>query len=134
MKQYTNQSTFHLMHSKTSMNIIISGRITEVRISGFLLKQVQWLKFDRLLHSPLFPSFLFPLFSSCFPLHLSPPPSFIFQKPYACPNPGCTKRYTDPSSRRKHMKNCQVNKKVLNTDNTDNTIVCLFLICLFVCL
>lgn len=28
-----------------------------------------------------------------------------FQKPYACQLPGCTKRYTDPSSLRKHVKN-----------------------------
>jgi len=27
------------------------------------------------------------------------------QKPYACQLPGCTKRYTDPSSLRKHVKN-----------------------------
>lgn len=30
---------------------------------------------------------------------------FSFQKPYACQLPGCTKRYTDPSSLRKHVKN-----------------------------
>lgn len=29
----------------------------------------------------------------------------LFQKPYACQLPGCTKRYTDPSSLRKHVKN-----------------------------
>ena len=29
---------------------------------------------------------------------------FYFQKPYACKAPGCTKRYTDPSSLRKHVK------------------------------
>lgn len=48
----------------------------------------------------------------------SPSPSFFFffstsdsagwrfrpQKPYACQIPGCTKRYTDPSSLRKHVK------------------------------
>ena len=28
----------------------------------------------------------------------------FFQKPYACKAPGCTKRYTDPSSLRKHVK------------------------------
>lgn len=28
----------------------------------------------------------------------------IFQKPYVCKAPGCTKRYTDPSSLRKHVK------------------------------
>jgi hypothetical protein len=30
--------------------------------------------------------------------------SLQFQKPYACKAPGCTKRYTDPSSLRKHVK------------------------------
>lgn len=30
--------------------------------------------------------------------------SFHFQKPYVCKIPGCTKRYTDPSSLRKHVK------------------------------
>ena len=29
---------------------------------------------------------------------------FVFQKPYVCKAPGCTKRYTDPSSLRKHVK------------------------------
>lgn len=29
---------------------------------------------------------------------------FHSQKPYACQIPGCTKRYTDPSSLRKHVK------------------------------
>lgn len=29
---------------------------------------------------------------------------FCFQKPYVCKIPGCTKRYTDPSSLRKHVK------------------------------
>ena len=28
----------------------------------------------------------------------------IWQKPYVCKIPGCTKRYTDPSSLRKHVK------------------------------
>lgn len=28
----------------------------------------------------------------------------LLQKPYACKAPGCTKRYTDPSSLRKHVK------------------------------
>lgn len=28
----------------------------------------------------------------------------ISQKPYVCKIPGCTKRYTDPSSLRKHVK------------------------------
>lgn len=28
----------------------------------------------------------------------------LFQKPYVCKIPGCTKRYTDPSSLRKHVK------------------------------
>ena len=30
--------------------------------------------------------------------------SIFLQKPYACKAPGCTKRYTDPSSLRKHVK------------------------------
>ena len=30
--------------------------------------------------------------------------SSLLQKPYACRAPGCTKRYTDPSSLRKHVK------------------------------
>lgn len=28
----------------------------------------------------------------------------LLQKPYVCKIPGCTKRYTDPSSLRKHVK------------------------------
>lgn len=32
-------------------------------------------------------------------------PFHSFQKPYACQVTGCTKRYTDPSSLRKHIKN-----------------------------
>ena len=28
----------------------------------------------------------------------------MLQKPYVCKAPGCTKRYTDPSSLRKHVK------------------------------
>lgn len=34
----------------------------------------------------------------------APPFPVIFQKPYVCKIPGCTKRYTDPSSLRKHVK------------------------------
>ena len=30
--------------------------------------------------------------------------SCTLQKPYVCKAPGCTKRYTDPSSLRKHVK------------------------------
>ena len=30
--------------------------------------------------------------------------NLFLQKPYACKAPGCTKRYTDPSSLRKHVK------------------------------
>lgn len=30
--------------------------------------------------------------------------SHVPQKPYVCKIPGCTKRYTDPSSLRKHVK------------------------------
>lgn len=42
------------------------------------------------------------------------------QKPYACQIPGCSKRYTDPSSLRKHVKahsakEQQVRKKVRPT-------------------
>ena len=29
---------------------------------------------------------------------------YYLQKPYVCKAPGCTKRYTDPSSLRKHVK------------------------------
>lgn len=41
----------------------------------------------------------------------------MLQKPYACQIPGCSKRYTDPSSLRKHVKahsakEQQVRKKV----------------------
>ena len=53
----------------------------------------------------------------------------MLQKPYACQIPGCSKRYTDPSSLRKHVKahsakEQQVRKKVrglrsrpISTDN-----------------
>lgn len=30
--------------------------------------------------------------------------AIFLQKPYVCKAPGCTKRYTDPSSLRKHVK------------------------------
>lgn len=30
--------------------------------------------------------------------------NILFQKPYACKAAGCSKRYTDPSSLRKHVK------------------------------
>lgn len=33
---------------------------------------------------------------------------FFYQRPYACQLPGCEKRYTDPSSLRKHVKNHDV--------------------------
>lgn len=44
----------------------------------------------------------------------------IVQKPYTCQVPGCAKRYTDPSSLRKHVKSHstkerQLRKKVLTT-------------------
>lgn len=39
------------------------------------------------------------IFTSC---HLKV--HIFFQKPYVCKAPGCTKRYTDPSSLRKHVK------------------------------
>ena len=48
------------------------------------------------------------LYIECIPTRCSsvcnsatPPP---LQKPYACKAPGCSKRYTDPSSLRKHVK------------------------------
>lgn len=37
--------------------------------------------------------------------HVDNQTNICFQKPYACQLPGCTKRYTDPSSLRKHVKN-----------------------------
>lgn len=40
--------------------------------------------------------------------------SFVFQKPYGCQLPGCTKRYTDPSSLRKHVKNHAVKNQQPN--------------------
>lgn len=46
---------------------------------------------------------------------------FNFQKPYACQISGCAKRYTDPSSLRKHVKNhspseqAQLKKKQLES-------------------
>ena len=50
-----------------------------------------------------------------------------FQKPYVCKAPGCTKRYTDPSSLRKHVKTVHgsefyANKKHKGdgTDDKDN--------------
>ena len=52
------------------------------------------------------------------PIHPINPLHFIrrSQKPYACKVPGCTKRYTDPSSLRKHVKTvhgaeCYANKR-----------------------
>ena len=50
----------------------------------------------------------------------------VFQKPYACYAPGCAKRYTDPSSLRKHVKTVHgadfyANKKhKVNDDKTYN--------------
>lgn len=38
----------------------------------------------------------------CLPIPSVTP--LLFQKPYICKIPGCTKRYTDPSSLRKHVK------------------------------
>lgn len=35
---------------------------------------------------------------------LNAKPCLFLQKPYVCKIPGCTKRYTDPSSLRKHVK------------------------------
>lgn len=47
--------------------------------------------------------------------------SVVMQKPYACQVPGCAKRYTDPSSLRKHVKSHstkerQSRKKVCSSD------------------
>lgn len=42
--------------------------------------------------------------SSAFTAHSSSRCCICSQKPYACQIPGCTKRYTDPSSLRKHVK------------------------------
>lgn len=39
---------------------------------------------------------------------------FFFQKPYACQVSGCGKRYTDPSSLRKHLKNHTENSGTLS--------------------
>jgi len=50
----------------------------------------------------------------------------VEQKPYACQVEGCSKRYTDPSSLRKHVKNhttkeqVQVRKKVLSPPTHSN--------------
>lgn len=44
--------------------------------------------------------FLFKIFNVC--IHYNK--CFALQKPYVCKAPGCTKRYTDPSSLRKHVK------------------------------
>lgn len=40
---------------------------------------------------------------------------FYFQKPYACQVSGCGKRYTDPSSLRKHLKNHTENSNTLSS-------------------
>lgn len=39
----------------------------------------------------------------------------FFQKPYACQVSGCGKRYTDPSSLRKHLKNHTENSSTLSS-------------------
>lgn len=48
---------------------------------------------------------------------------FLNQKPYGCQLPGCTKRYTDPSSLRKHVKNhaikSQQSSKKKNTKESE---------------
>lgn len=36
---------------------------------------------------------------------------FLFQKPYVCQVVGCGKKYTDPSSLRKHVKKSHPDKK-----------------------
>lgn len=47
------------------------------------------------------------------------------QKPYACQIPGCSKRYTDPSSLRKHVKNHTIKDQTQNrrksTSSSSNT-------------
>lgn len=40
---------------------------------------------------------------------------FCSQKPYACQVSGCGKRYTDPSSLRKHLKNHTENSNTLSS-------------------
>lgn len=39
--------------------------------------------------------------------------SVVVQKPYACQVPGCAKRYTDPSSLRKHVKSHSTRERQL---------------------
>lgn len=43
------------------------------------------------------------------------------QKPYACQLPGCTKRYTDPSSLRKHVKNHGLMRRKSSSGATNMT-------------
>ena len=45
----------------------------------------------------------------------------MLQKPYACQVPGCDKRYTDPSSLRKHAKNHLDLKNQLELKNSINS-------------
>lgn len=58
--------------------------------------------------------------------HFHNPINLFFQKPYVCKAPGCTKRYTDPSSLRKHVKTVHgaefyANKKHKGTNNDGNS-------------
>lgn len=47
---------------------------------------------------------------------------FIYtQKPYACQIPGCIKRYTDPSSLRKHVKNHSVKDQLIARRKSTST-------------
>lgn len=43
----------------------------------------------------------------------------VVQKPYVCQVPGCVKRYTDPSSLRKHMKSHSTKERQLRKRVSD---------------
>ena len=43
------------------------------------------------------------------------------QKPYACTHPGCAKRYTDPSSLRKHVRTHALPRKKVHLPNAELT-------------
>ena len=58
---------------------------------------------------------MFILFSLLIAACLTDPCPSVFQKPYACQLQGCTKRYTDPSSLRKHVKNHGLRQKATHT-------------------
>jgi len=44
---------------------------------------------------------------------------YYLQKPYACTASGCNKRYTDPSSLRKHVKNHSPQPSTVSYINTE---------------